>query len=576
MLTLVVVGLVAGLITSISPCVLPVLPVVLAAGATGREDGGRSRRPVLVVAGLVLGFCLSTLLGSLVLSALHLPQDLLRDAGIAVLVVAGLALVVPRLAEVIERPFRRLVPRRTRPSGGLGLGLALGLLYVPCAGPVLATIAVVGATHHVGWRSVVLTAAYGVGVGVPLLVLALAGDALTSRVTALRRRARGLRVAGGVVMVALALLIAFDVTDALQRHVPGYTAALQRDVEGSGDARAALGAVTGSGSGSATHRSATPAAGHDLGGQCTERGLALQDCGRAPAFAGIDDWLNTPGGRPLTLAGLRGKVVLVDFWTYSCINCQRSLPHVEAWYRSYARAGLVVVGVHTPEFAFEHVAGNVRDQAAALGVHYPVAIDNEYRTWNAYRNQYWPAEYLIDAQGYIRHVSFGEGGYGTTEQLIRDLLRQARPDVRLPGGTDVPEASLDDIETPETYLGYARDPLHTTSGVTLTANRARTYRFPGHLDPDGFALDGRWTQHAQYLVPGGGARLELSYRARRVYLVLGGQGEVGVRVDGRAVAGVAVSGVPTLYPLHSAATAKRHVLTLSFPPGVHPYVFTFG
>jgi thiol-disulfide isomerase/thioredoxin len=151
------------------------------------------------------------------------------------------------------------------------------------------------------------------------------------------------------------------------------------------------------------------------------------NCGKAPNFAGVTAWLNTPGGKPLSLAALRGKVVLVDFWTYSCINCQRTLPHVEAWYREYAKDGFVVVGVHTPEFAFEHVVSNVRAQAAALGVHYPVAVDDDYATWNAYSNQYWPAAYLIDANGHVRHVHFGEGDYPGTGQLIRELLQQAHP-----------------------------------------------------------------------------------------------------------------------------------------------------
>jgi len=164
----------------------------------------------------------------------------------------------------------------------------------------------------------------------------------------------------------------------------------------------------------------------------------LVNCGSAPDFTGITTWLNTPGGKPLSLSALRGKVVLVDFWTYSCINCQRTLPHVEAWYKDYAKDGFVVVGVHTPEFAFEHVVSNVRAQAAALGVRYPVAIDDNYATWNAYDNEYWPADYLIDAHGDVRHVHFGEGDYGTTEQLIRQLLRDAHPGVTLLPPTDVP------------------------------------------------------------------------------------------------------------------------------------------
>ncbi|WP_375474829.1 cytochrome c biogenesis protein DipZ [uncultured Jatrophihabitans sp.] len=586
MFTLVIIGLAAGLITSISPCVLPVLPIVLTARAGDRtnhatDDGGdlrssrssRSWRPVWVVVGLVVSFCLSTLLGSLVLSALGLPQDLLRDLGIAVLIIIGVTLLVPQAADLVERPFRRLVPRSARAPRGNGvvLGFGLGLLYVPCAGPVLATIAVVGATHHIGWRAVLLTAAFGVGAGIPLLIVALAGAAITTRVSALRRRARGLRMGSGALMLVLAVLLAFNLTDALQRDVTGYPAALQNSVEGGAQARAALRQVTSSAGGTKTR-----AAAGNLGGACSPGGTALENCGRAPAITGISSWLNTSGDRPLSLASLRGKVVLIDFWTYSCINCQRTLPHVESWYRDYARAGLVVIGVHTPEFAFEHVRSNVADQAAALGVKYPIAIDNDYATWNAYQNEYWPAEYLVDATGVIRHVSFGEGEYGATESLIRQLLRQANPKTTLAPSTDVPTASLDDDQTPETYLGYRYAPLRTTSGLTITGTRPTTYDFPAHLDADRFALAGRWTQDPETLTADADARLELSYLARHVYLVLGGSGSVTASIDGRSTRSIAVSGVPRLYPLASSPASTRHVLTLSASPGVQAYDFTFG
>ncbi|HEY4023036.1 MAG TPA: cytochrome c biogenesis protein DipZ, partial [Pseudonocardiaceae bacterium] len=438
MITLIVVGFLAGVITSISPCVLPVLPVVLTAGSNRRtpapapvpvsvgapepapepeaETGRRmSWRPYGVVAGLVLSFCLSTLFGSLVLSALRLPQDLLRDAGIAVLVVVGVGLIWTRFGELLERPFARIRGRQVNPdSNGLVTGLGLGLLFVPCAGPVLATIVVVGATHKIGFDAVVLTVAFGIGVGVPLLVLAVAGDAIVRRTGLLRKRARGIRVTAGALMIVVALAIGLNLTDGLQTALPGYTNALQNSVEQNPSAAGQLHALT-SGNSGGTNKSNTLQPSAD----CQANGQTLENCGPAPELTGINAWLNTPGNSPVTLAGLRGKVVLIDFWTYSCINCRRALPHVEAWYNAYQKDGFVVIGVHTPEFAFEHIVSNVSSQSAALGVKYPVAIDNDYATWNAYQNQYWPAEYLIDKTGVIRHVAFGEGDYGTTEDDVR-------------------------------------------------------------------------------------------------------------------------------------------------------------
>jgi cytochrome c biogenesis protein CcdA/thiol-disulfide isomerase/thioredoxin len=576
MFLLAVVGVLAGIVTSLSPCVLPVLPIVLAAGVPTREKAPltpesppedtrsrRSWRPYGVVAGLVLSFSVSTLFGSLVLSALHLPQDLLRNVGIVVLAVIGLSLLWPRLGELLERPFARLPARKVDPnSNGVVLGLGLGLLFVPCAGPVLATIAVVGASHRIGLSALVLTAAFGVGVGLPLLVLARAGEAITRRTGVLRRHARALRAGGGVVMILVAVAIAANLTDGLQRHVPGYTTLLQNTLTGPANDQ--------------LHNLASGGSGRTGSGpSCGAGGPTLQDCGPAPELTGITGWLNTPGNRPLTMAELRGKVVLVDFWTYSCINCQRTLPHLEAWDRAYRDAGLVIVGVHTPEFAFEHVPANVQAQAGVLGVHYPVAIDDDYGTWNAYANQYWPADYLIDPSGMIRHVGYGEGDYAQTEELIRQLLATRTPEPALPPSTEVADTTPTQALTPETYLGYQYAPLHVSGSAPASAGPA-AYRFPATLDPDTFALSGQWTADPESLTAGPGAALELSYQAGKVFLVLGGQGSVAVRVDGRPGPVITVSGPPTLYPVVTRNADTRGTVQLTPTPGVQAYDFTFG
>jgi cytochrome c biogenesis protein CcdA/thiol-disulfide isomerase/thioredoxin len=639
MLVLIGIGFLAGLITSLSPCVLPVLPIILAAGTSGtaappaeasadgvtraavrvavragsasapssaptparpvppRSASGRPRytlpaatarprrlrvkswRPYGVVAGLVLSFSLSTLFGTIVLSSLGLPLDFLRDAGIVVLVVVGLGLLIRPIGDLLERPFVRLTGRPVNPnSSGLVVGLGAGLLFVPCAGPVLTAITVVGSTHRVGFSALVLTFAFGVGVGVPLLLLAMAGDALSRRASALRQHAVGLRMVGGAAMIVIAALIGFNLTDGLQRHVPGYTTALQNSIEGNKTASKQLQAL------SAAHHSqqagATPSSGSgsgsglDASSGCSEGGSTPQSCGPAPEFTGINAWLNTPGNQPLTLAGLRGKVVLIDFWTYSCINCQRTLPHVEAWYRSYEADGLVVVGVHTPEFAFEHVESNVAAQARALGVKYPIAIDNDYATWEAYSNNYWPAEYLVDASGVIRHVQFGEGDYSGTESVIRQLLTAANPALVLPAATDIADTTPTEQQTPETYLGYQYQLRY--SGDVPAQDQNKAYKFPATLQPDTFALSGTWDDGMQALTAGANAKLELSFQANVVYLVIGGTGTVGVAVDGVTTSTIQVSGVPKLYTITKDPTDTRHTLTLSASPGVQAYDFTFG
>jgi cytochrome c biogenesis protein CcdA/thiol-disulfide isomerase/thioredoxin len=563
---LIAVGFVAGFLAGISPCILPVLPVVLFAGAVPPQGADPAapaprpglRRPLAVIGGLVLSFSLLVLAGSEVLSLLHLPQDSLRDIGIALLALVGLGYLIPPLGALLERPFARVRGRRPgSEAGGFVLGLALGLLYVPCAGPILAAITVIGATHRVGPTAVILTAAFAAGTAVPLLVVAIAGGQLAGRVSAIRRHAPGIRQAGGAVLVALAVAIAVNALAGLQRDVPGYSDALQ----GSAKIRDELSGLTGAAHTSLAH--------------CNPNATGLVNCGPAPNFTGITAWLNTPGGRPLSLRALRGKVVLVDFWTYSCINCQRTLPHVEAWYRDYARDGFVVVGVHTPEFAFEHVVSNVRAQAASLGVRYPVAIDDDDATWNAYDNEYWPADYLVDASGDVRHVHFGEGDYSGTEQLIRQLLAAARPGRPLPAPTDVADKTPAGDMSPETYVGYEQV-QYLVPGDDVVANAPTVYHFPATLPLGGFALAGTWTERAEEATSGPGAKLELSFLAQHVYLVLGGRGTLDVSVDGRPTQAIDVAGVPKLYTLFQAGSSTTGTLLLRASPGVQAYDFTFG
>ncbi len=562
MFSLLVVGFVAGLITGISPCILPVLPVVLVAGATGTAPATRRWRSVAVVGGLVASFSVITLVGTTVLSAIGLPQDLLRDAGLLVLGLFGIGLLVPAIGEILERPFFRLRgPQPTTARGGLVLGLGLGAVFVPCAGPVLAAISVIGATNHLSFTGLLLTVAFAAGAGVPLLAVALAGDAVIDRVRALRDRARGMRIAGGAVLLVMTLAIGLNLTNGLQQDVTGYTNALQNSVEGGKSVKTQLQNLTKGKTGNVSLTGCTDSA-------------ALENCGPAPDFAGITAWLNTPGGAPLSLPDLRGKVVLIDFWTYSCINCQRTIPHVEAWYKQYSSDGLVVVGVHTPEFAFEHVVSNVQGAAKQLGVTYPIAIDDSDITWNTYENEYWPAEYLVDATGELRHVSFGEGEYGRTETLIRQLLVDAEPGLKLPAPTDLPDQTPTDPTNPETYLGYSR--LQYLVGAVPVMDAASVYKFPSFITPEEYALSGTWTIGSEEATAGADARLELDFEAHDVYLVLGGSGTVGVAVNGKTVKTLAVSGIPGLYTLVSGSSQSSGVLLLTVSPGVEAYDFTFG
>jgi cytochrome c biogenesis protein CcdA/thiol-disulfide isomerase/thioredoxin len=542
MLILLGIAFLAGIVTALSPCVLPVLPILLVGGATGTSK----RRPLAIVAGLVGSFTIFTLAGTALLDALGLPDDLLRNLAIVLLFLLAATLIFPPVARLVERPFYRLTRRRVNTEGnGFVLGASLGLVFVPCAGPVFAAVASLSATGEVGLRVVLLTLAYAVGAALPMLAILFGSQRLTAGVGLLKREAPRVRVAAGIVLAVTALAITEGWDQRFTTSLPGYTQAFQDHVENSSVAKRELHSLRGGGD-----------------------ALAAAKGPAAPDFTGIAQWINTPGGKPLTLQQLRGKVVLVDFWTYSCINCLRTLPHLKAWDARYRKDGLVIVGVHTPEFAFEHVPSNVRTAVKSLGVRYPVALDNKYATWTAYHNEYWPAEYLIDRTGRVRHTHFGEGQYPETEDLIRKYLGDATQPM-----TDVADTTPQHFMTPESYLGYGR--LDRFIG-RVTYDRYALYKFPDQLAQDDLAYSGSWKVLEQRIVSGPFARLRLRFAAQKIHLVLGGQGSVLVMVDGKPVRTVAVRGEPRLYTLASFPKLHTGLLELRFSQGVSGYAFTFG
>jgi cytochrome c biogenesis protein CcdA/thiol-disulfide isomerase/thioredoxin len=578
---LLAVAFLGGLITGISPCIIPVLPVIVAGGASGT---GRSR-PFLIIAGLIVSFSLAVLLGVTVLSALGLPQDFLRTLGIVFLFVLAAGLLITPIGTLLEKPFERLGGSRYATRGGsFVLGLSLGLVFVPCAGPVLSAIVAADANHRIGASSLFVTLFYAAGAAIPLLVLAIIAQRTATQWSSLRKHLPAVRRGAGALLAVTTLVIALGGFDYFQTHVPGFTSSLENSLENSSVCSQLQGLsgekinqyvkkldelenrkVSCSGAGSTqSPGSATAASGHTS---------SLPDLGTAPNFKGIVAWLNTPGNNPLSLTQLRGKVVLIDFWTYSCINCQRSLPHVEGWYSDYKKDGLVVVGVSTPEFAFEHVVSNVASAAGSLGIHYPVAIDNNYGTWDAYNNEYWPAEYLIDPKGQVRAYDFGEGGYSKMESNIRSLLA-ANGVSDLPPRTDVPNKTPTEQITQESYVGYEEEQYEV--GTSIVHNKAIVYHAPSSVSLDSFAFNGTWDDHSQEATAGANASISLHFEADDVYLVMGGTGTVDVSYNGRHLTTVKVSGIPTLHTLFSSSALQTGLLTLTFTPGVEAYDFTFG
>lgn len=529
-LTTLAVGLAGGLITGISPCILPILPLVLAvSGAPGEE---RSRaRPWLIIAGLVTSFTAVTLFATTALNALHLPGDLVWKVGLGLLVLVGLGMIFPKVQELLEWPFLKLpkaggLQAKVRDKGGFLVGLALGVVFVPCAGPVLAAISVAGATGHVDAHILVLCLSFAVGVAVPLLIFALGGEQIGRRVSFFQSHQRGVRLTSGFLVIAMAGAIATGAPAWLQQKLPSLS---QPEIQ-----------------------------------------AASASSGAVPEFAGLTGWFNTDTPvDPRT----NGKVTLIDFWAYACINCQRNNVHIAKLYDTYKDYGLEVVGIHAPEYPFERESSNVRRAAAEQGIAYPVAQDNDFATWRAFGNQYWPAHYLVDAQGQLRGSHAGEGDYAETEHQIRSLLQERDPQVRLPTPVESTEAAVGAADrNPETYLGTDRaryfdnpaaeyvDGTHSFTAVTPRQGR--------------YALGGEWTLAGQPITAGRDATVDLAYHAAWVQVVVAGRGTITVS-DGDTTQEIPVTEDGTIDLLRGDA-AREGTLHLAVTPGVELFSFTFG
>ena len=585
MALLILFGFIAGAATAVSPCVLPVLPVALSAGATGGH-----RRPIGIVAGLTVSFTFAIVALVYVIDALGLPDDLLRNLAIVVLLLFGITLLVPAFSTRFEGYLSRLTSRFQPKSGtgdgfwsGVLVGASLGLVYAPCAGPILAGVITVSASQSFTAGRLAVALAYGLGSALVLYLLMIGGRRLIGPLS--KRVPQFQAVMGGIMVVfALLMLGQFDLKfqNRIADDLPAFLVNPTKSLEDSDAARDALVDVR--------------ATNHSKAAQQLANGVAaaqedpapksdLPLLGKAPEFTDNQQWFNTPGDKPLTLSSLRGRVVLVDFWTYSCVNCIRTQPYLKAWDEQYRDKGLTIVGVHTPEFPFEKDAGNVQNAIDDAGLKYPIAQDNDFGTWDAYANQYWPAEYFIDADGQVRFAHFGEGDYDEKEHVIRELLAEAGRDPGSGMSGAKGETASAGLTTPESYLGSARAENFSNGPIIPGVHDFGELEEPRQ---DELSYGGKWNVTPEFATSDGG-QLGLRFGAKKVYLVLGSPGtprNVGVELDGKPidpeVAGKDVKGGVVkvdgerLYELVSLPKAGDHTLTLSPETGVEGYAFTFG
>lgn len=572
-----------GALTIVSPCILPVLPFVFA-----RADRSFLSSGLPMLAGLAVTFAAVATLAAVGGGWVVAANEYGRLAALGLMAIFGVTLLLPAAADRLMRPLVALGARMSQSTEPVGqdrgstimssavLGVATGLLWAPCAGPILGLILTGAALQGANVRTTLLLGAYAAGAATSLaLALAVGGRVFAAMKRSLHAGEWVRRGLGAAVLLAVAI-IAFGLdTHLLTRISLAGTTALEQGL---------LDRL----------RPEAGAAPAKIGTQPSQAAaLPVEDIN--PSFAGAVGWLNSP---PLTIEALKGKVVVVDFWTYSCINCLRSIPYVRAWAEKYRDKGLVVIGVHTPEFAFEQNIANVKQAIADLKIDYPVAIDNNYAIWQAFENHYWPAHYFIDAQGRVRYHHFGEGDYDESERVIQRLLKEAGQVDVSSGVVSVAasgaEAAADehDIRSPETYIGYDRTE-NFASPEGIAQNASRVYSV-SRLNLNQWALSGDWTVGAEYadLNAKDGA-IVYRFHARDLHLVLGsapGRGPIRFRVtvDGEPPAeshgtdvdaqGQGVVDGQRLYQLvRQRGAITDHTFEIQFlDPGVQAYAFTFG
>jgi cytochrome c biogenesis protein CcdA/thiol-disulfide isomerase/thioredoxin len=573
---LILLAYLGGILTILSPCILPVLPFVFA--RAGRSFA-RSTLPML--AGMAGTFAIVATLAAVGGGWAVRANAIGRLAALILLALFGLALVFPSVSDRLTRPVVALGSRLTERQGqkesvwsSLVLGVATGLLWAPCAGPILGIIFTAAALQGASFSTTLLLLAYALGAATSLALALLVGGKLFARMKKSLGASERIRQLLGVLVLAGVAAIAFGVdTRVLAKLSSAQTASLESSLAHR------LGA---------TQTMTDTAAGTNAAGE-----LVLPVLGKLASLDGLGPWFNSP---PLTNAQLKGKVVLVDFWTYSCINCLRTLPYLEAWDSKYRKDGLVIIGVHAPEFAFERDPANVAKAVHNLGVRYPVALDNKYVLWNALHNQYWPAHYFVDAEGRVRYFHHGEGEYAMSERVIRQLLAEAghapasgMAQAKATGAEAA--AAFNEIGSPETYIGYARADRFASPGGLLH-DRPKTYA-AAPLALNQWSLEGQWIdqrQSARSLAPS--AKIAFRFHARDLHLVLGSASgkpiHFRVLLDGAAPgsdAGVDVnpdgSGTVTGQRLYQLVRQKGPVrdrtFTITFvEPGAEAFSFTFG
>lgn len=556
----------AGMATVLSPCILPILPIILSGTVGGKW------RPYGIILGFVLSFSIFTIFLTTLVSKLGLDLDVLRAIAAGLLVFLGLVLIFP----ILNNWFKSIIPNlQINPkskydgfAGGFMTGVPLGLIWAPCAGPILAAVITVAAASEAGLLSLFIILAYSLGTSAVMLFVVLGSRWVISTVKGLSKYSKIIQQIFGVLIVltGIAMATGYDrnIQTAILNYTPiGWTEFLHK-FESSEIVTKEINKL-----------------------QNIAEEEIFENKNFAPEIIGIEAWINSEGE---ILADLRGKVVLIDFWTYSCINCIRTLPFVTSWYEKYKDDGFVIIGVHTPEFAFERKLENVQDAVKEFEINYPVALDNDYKTWRNFKNRYWPAHYLIDKKGRIRYTHFGEGKYDETEMMIRELLEEDADKLSSGVSEYSDEVPYSRRQTAETYLGYGR--LENFVNMRqLTKNVEVDYMLAEEPDLNHWSLGGKWEINKEHIVAAEEqTRLNLNFNGKNVFLVMGADEEksIQIKLNGKNVDSVQkghdvdekgivkVSDFKLYRLIEADSFLEDSKLELIFPEGVRAFAFTFG
>jgi cytochrome c biogenesis protein CcdA/thiol-disulfide isomerase/thioredoxin len=537
-----------GFALIISPCILPILPIILSGSLTGNKS-----RPLGIVAGFIIMFTVVTLFSRALIQLTHVSEDTIRNVSFGILLLLGITMLSTYLTEKFNLFTQRLtrigssLQAANNPQsgfwGGLIFGGLVGVIWTPCAGPILAAVIVQVIIQHTNYNSILVVVAFAIGAGTPMFLIAMIGRGIINKFAFIRDRTVLFRQLLGLIIIITVLYLMF---------APGAGVSLTQSTP-------------------QTQIQSKPA--------MLVNGI--EHPYPAPAIAGIDAWINSS---PLTWNDLRGKVVLVDFWTYSCINCIRTLPYLKSWYAKYHDMGFEIIGMHSPEFQFEHDLNNVKNAVKQDGITYPVALDNQFVTWQNFRNEYWPAHYLINRNGDVVYVHFGEGEYDVTENNIRYLLG-----VSGQVASNRPEEAYMAIQTPETYLGYHRAERFS-SPETVSKDVSTAYSYPDKLGSSQWALNGKWMIAAEKITSAApGAAIKLNFTAGKVYMVMGAPAHAvtvkvflnGVPITTDSGSDVANGQIEVsqqrLYSVVNLKKGDEGILEVKASgPGLEVYTFTFG